>query len=210
MKKTMWWTIVGITILGSALWGPIVSNVEQAKYSVVEKNNNIEIRDYVPMIVAETEVSGAREKAISEGFRIIADYIFGNNSTAQKVSMTAPVTQQGSEKIAMTAPVTQQSDGDTWHVHFVMPASYTMDTLPKPNNSAVKLKDIGGKRFAVIRFSGMAGEDSLKRHTEELSEFITAKELKSLSAPTYAFFNPPWTLPFSRRNEVMVEIAGDH
>ncbi|MDP2253646.1 MAG: heme-binding protein, partial [Thiobacillus sp.] len=69
MKKTMWWTIVGITILGGALWGPIVSNVEQAKYSVVEKNNNIEIRDYAPMIVAETEVAGAREKAISEGFR---------------------------------------------------------------------------------------------------------------------------------------------
>ncbi|WP_296895516.1 heme-binding protein [Thiobacillus sp.] len=206
----MWWTIVVITILGSALWGPIVSNVEQAKYSVVEKNNNIEIRDYAPMIVAETEVSGAREKTISEGFRIIADYIFGNNSTAQKVPMTAPVTQQESEKISMTVPVTQQGDGDTWHVHFVMPASYTMDTLPTPNNSAVKLKEIGGKRFAVIRFSGMAGEDSLKRHTEELSAFIKAKELKSLSAPTYAFFNPPWTLPFSRRNEVMVEIAGDH
>ncbi|MFO7541769.1 MAG: heme-binding protein [Thiobacillus sp.] len=206
----MWWTVVGIGILGAALWGPIMSDVEQAKYRVVEKNNNIEIRDYAPMIVAETEVSGTREKAIGEGFRMIADYIFGNNSTAQKVSMTAPVTQQGSEKVAMTVPVTQQGDGKAWKVHFVMPASYTMETLPKPNNPAVKLKEIGGKRFAVIRFSGMAGEDSLKRHTEELHEFITAKELKSLSAPTYAFFNPPWTLPFSRRNEVMLEIADDH
>lgn len=200
---------MGVAILGSALWGPIVSNVEQAKYSVVEQYSNIEIRDYAPIIVAETEVSGAREKAISEGFRIIADYIFGNNSTAQKVSMTAPVTQQGSEKIAMTVPVMQKSDGDTWHVRFVMPASYTMDTLPKPNNSAVMLKEIGSKRYAVIRFSGIAGEDRLKLHTEDLSAFITAKELKSLSAPTYAFFNPPWALPFSRRNEVMVEIAGN-
>lgn len=179
----MWWTILGITVLGSALWGPIVSNVEQAKYSVVEKNDNIEIRDYAPMIVAETDVWGVREKAISEGFRTIADYIFGNNSTVQKVSMTAPVTQQAREKIAMTAPVTQQSqgDGDIWHVQFVMPASYTLETLPKPNNSAVKLKKIGGKRFAVIRFSGMAGEDSLKRHTESLNAFIKAKELKSLT-----------------------------
>jgi DNA gyrase inhibitor GyrI len=209
-KKTMWWTIAGIAVLGAALWGPIVSNVEQAKYVVVEQNNNIEIRDYAPMIVAETEVSGTREKAIGEGFRMIADYIFGNNSTTQKVSMTAPVTQQESEKIAMTAPVTQQGDGNTWRVHFVMPASHSMNTLPKPNNTAVKLKEIGAKRYAVIRFSGMAGEDSLKRHTEELSEFITARKLKSLSAPTYAFFNPPWTLPFSRRNEVMVEIAGEH
>ncbi len=205
----MWWAILGATILGSVLWGPIVSNVEQAKYSVVKKYNNIEIRDYAPMIVAETEVSGTREDAISEGFRVIADYIFGNNFTAQKVSMTAPVTQQMGEKIAMTAPVTQQAGGDIWHVRFVMPASYTMDTLPKPNNSAVKLYEIGEKRYAVIRFSGMAGEDSLKRHTDELSQFVSAKKLKLLSAPTYAFFNPPWTLPFFRRNEVMVEIASD-
>ena len=205
----MWLAIVGVALLGSALWGPIVSNVEQAKYSVVKKYNNIEVRDYAPMIVAETEMSGARETAIREGFRIIADYIFGNNSTAQKVSMTAPVSQQRGKKIAMTAPVTQQAGGDIWHVRFVMPASYTMETLPRPNNSAVKLNQIGGKRYAVIRFSGMAGEDSLKRHTDELNQFVTAKKLKLLSAPTYAFFNPPWTLPFFRRNEVMVEIASD-
>jgi len=90
-----------------------------------------------------------------------------------------------------------------------MPASYTMDTQPKPNNPAVKLKEIDGTRFAVIRFSGTAGEESLKRHAEEPGEFISAKALKLLAMPTYAFFNPPWTLPFSRRNEVMVEIAAD-
>lgn len=76
-----------------------MSNVEQARYSVVEKYNNIEIRDCAPMIVAEAEVSGPRENAISEGFRIIADYIFGSNFTAQKVSMTAPVTQQGAKRL---------------------------------------------------------------------------------------------------------------
>lgn len=210
MRNIMWWTIAGMVILGAALWGPIVSNVEQAKYSVVEQRDNIEIRDYAPMIVAETELSGARETAINEGFRLIADYIFGNNATATKVSMTAPVTQQASEKIAMTAPVTQQADGAIWRVRFVMPAGYTMDTLPRPNNSAVKLKEIGGKRFAVIRFSGLAGKDSLQRHTEELREFIAANDLQSLASPTYAFFNPPWTLPFARRNEVMLEIAADH
>jgi hypothetical protein len=81
-----------------------VSNVEQPKYNVVESSSNIEVRDYEPMIVAEAEVSGERREAIGKGFRIIADYIFGNNNAAQKVRMTAPVTQQGSEKIAMTAP----------------------------------------------------------------------------------------------------------
>jgi hypothetical protein len=204
----MWWLIavVAVVLLGAALWGPIVSNVQQPKYQVVESSGNIEIRDYAPQIVAEAEVAGDRRDAIRKGFRIIADYIFGNNTSAQKVPMTAPVTQQGSEKIAMTAPVTQQGDGNIWRVRFVMPSSYTIETLPKPNNPAVKLKEIGGRRYAVIRFSGMAGEDNLKRRTEELNAFISAKNLTPLSAPTYAFYNPPWTLPFLRRNEVMVEI----
>jgi len=204
----MWWLIavVAVVLLGAALWGPIVSNVEQPKYQVVESSGNIEIRDYAPQIVAEAEVAGDRRDAIGKGFRIIADYIFGNNTTAQKLPMTAPVTRQGSGKIAMTAPVTQQGDGNIWRVRFVMPSSYTLETLPKPNNPAVKLKEIGGRRYAVIRFSGMAGEDSLKRRTEELNAFIRAKNLTSLSAPTYAFYNPPWMLPFLRRNEVMVEI----
>ena len=206
--KAMWWIIFGgVLLLGAVLWGPIVSNVEQPKYSVVASEKDIEIRNYAPVIVAETEVAGERDNAISGGFRTIADYIFGNNLSSQKVAMTAPVTQQASEKIAMTAPVTQQGNGNTWQVRFVMPASYTMDTLPKPKNPAVKLKEIEGKRFAVIRFSGMAGEDSLKRHTDELEAYLRSKNLQSLSAPAYAFYNPPWTLPLLRRNEVMIEVA---
>jgi hypothetical protein len=207
MKKRMLWVIVSVAILGGILWGPIVSNVEEAKYTVAEAYKSIELRDYAPMVVAEAEVSGERAKAINEGFRIIADYIFGNNATMQKVAMTAPVTQQQSEKIAMAAPVMQQSSGDVWRVRFVMPASYTMETLPKPNNPAVKLKEVKSKRFAVIRFSGMAGEESLKEHTQELKDFLSAKKLNPVSEPTYAFYNPPWTLPFLRRNEVMLEIA---
>jgi hypothetical protein len=209
-KKYMWWIIgiAGVTLLAAALWGPIVSNVEQPKYQVVESSGNIEIRDYAPMIVAEVDMPGERRDAIGKGFRIIADYIFGNNTTAQKVPMTAPVTQQDSEKITMTAPVTQQGDGNTWRVRFIMPSSYTMETLPKPHNPAVKLKEIAAKRYAVIRFSGMAGEDSLKRRTKELNEWVGAKNLAPESDPVYAFYNPPWTLPFLRRNEVMVEIPG--
>jgi len=207
-KNSVWWLIGGLSagLLVAALWGPIVSNVEQPKYQIAESSGNIEIRNYPPMTVAEAEVSGDRRDAIGKGFRVIADYIFGNNTTAQKVPMTAPVTQQGSEKIAMTAPVTQQGDGNTWRVRFIMPSSYTMDKLPKPNNPAVKLKEVGAKRYAVIRFSGMAGEDSLKRRTKELDAFISAKNLTPQSVPTYAFYNPPWTLPFLRRNEGMVEI----
>jgi effector-binding domain-containing protein len=209
-KKLVWWIvgIVAVLLLGAALWGPIVSNVEHPKYKVSDRSGDIEIRDYAPMIVAEAEVKGERREAIRKGFRIIADYIFGNNKAAQKVPMTAPVTQQSSEKIAMTAPVTQEGGGTTWRVRFVMPAKYTLETLPKPNNPSIELKEIPEKRFAVIRFSGMAGEESLKRYSKELDDFLSAKRLTPLSPPIYAFYNPPWTLPFLRRNEVLVEILG--
>ena len=205
-RKRMLWFLLGGLALAGVLWGPVMSNVEQAKYSVAESHGSIEIRDYAPMIVAEAEVSGERGAAINQGFRMIADYIFGDNIASQKVAMTAPVTQQASQKIAMTAPVTQQGDGTVWQVRFVMPANYTMETLPKPINDAVKLHAVEGKQFAVIRFSGLAGEKSLKRYTDELTAFIAEHHLKPLATATYAFYNPPWTLPFLRRNEVMIEI----
>lgn len=201
------WAIFGILVLGASLAGNIMSDVEQAKYQVVETQENIEIRDYEPMIVAETEISGDRKEAVNEGFQMIADYIFGNNQSVQKVEMTAPVIQQASEKIAMTTPVTQQGDRNSWKIRFVMPSNYTMQTLPKPNKSEVEIIEIPSKRFAAIRFSGMAGEESLRQHTNELKDFLNAKKLKTFSEPTYAFFNPPWTLPFMRRNEVMIEIV---
>ena len=207
MKKRTGWIIVGLVAIAAVAWGPMVSNVEQAKYTVVESQGDIQIRDYAPMIVAEAEVSGPRKEAISKGFRIIADYIFGNNAPKENVAMTAPVIQQPAEKIAMTAPVIQEGTGNRWKVRFVMPASYTMETLPKPNNDAVTLKNVEEKRFAVIRFSGTASESNLKKHTDALNAFLKEKKLSAVSGATYAFFNPPWTLPFLRRNEVMAEIA---
>ena len=204
----MWWIALTVfVVLAGALWGSIVSNVEQPEYKVVESYRSIEIRDYSATIVAEVDVAGERDKAIGAGFRILADYIFGNNHSSRKMAMTAPVTQQASEKIAMTAPVTQMGEGNSWQVRFVMPTGYTMATLPKPNDPAVKLRDIGAKRFAVISFSGLTGEESLKRHTDQLTEFVRAKRLQAASAPIFAFYNPPWTLPFLRRNEVMIEVV---
>lgn len=202
-------TIISCALLAGALWGPIVSNVEQAKYIVAQTEGAFELRNYAPMIVAETSVSGDRQEAINEGFRLIADYIFGNNTMSQKVEMTAPVIQQRSEKIAMTTPVMQQPDGNLWTVRFVMPSAYSLEKLPKPNNPKVLLKEIPGKRFAALRFSGIATQEKLGLKTEELLERAKSKNLKTVSGPLYAFFNPPWTLPFLRRNEVMIEISAN-
>ncbi len=203
----MWWVLIGVVALGGALAGPIMSNVEQPKFQLAEKQGKIEIRDYMPLIVAEVSVAGEREKAINEGFRLVADYIFGNNVSSEKVAMTAPVIQQASEKVAMTAPVLQQGSGTSWQVSFVMPAGYTMATLPRPNDPRVTLKEMPGRRFAVIRFSGMAGDKSIEKRQRELADFVAARKLVPLAPPVYAFYNPPWTLPFFRRNEVMQEIA---
>ena len=210
MRKQSYWPVIAgaaAAVLGAALLGSNANGVEEPRYHVVEKHGNIELRDYAAMIVAEVQVPGEQYDALGNGFRIVADYIFGNNVSALKVAMTAPVTQQGREKIAMTAPVTQQGEGHDWQVRFIMPAGSTLETLPKPNNPAVVLRAVGSKRFAVIRFSGWAREGSLNRHSAELDAFLSARKLRILSAPTYAFYDPPWTLPFFRRNEVMVEIA---
>lgn len=206
-KKYITLTILTAFVIAAALWGPIVSNVEQARYSVAKIDGSFEIRDYPPMIVAETEVTGDRKQSINEGFRIIADFIFGNNQSRQKVAMTAPVIQEQNKQIAMTSPVAQQGSNNNWKVRFVMPSEYTLDTLPRPNNTAVKITGVAAKRFAVIRFSGLPSAENLSRNENDLNDYINKNNLKVIGSPTYAFYNPPWTLPFLRRNEVLVEIV---
>lgn len=207
-KAMLIWTGVGLVILiGAALWGPLASHVPQPKYTVAEKYGAIEIRDYSPMVVAEVETTGARDPAIREGFILLANYIFGGNKTTQKIAMTAPVSQQKNEKIAMTAPVLQENSGPSqWKIRFAMPENFTLESLPKPNNPAVILKEVASKRFAVIRFSGFITEATLSQHTEQLLQFINKNGLEPISAAIYAFYNPPWTLPFLRRNEIMIEV----
>jgi hypothetical protein len=203
--KTVIVVLVVIIIL-AALTGNIMSNVEQPDYKVVSSQGKIEIRDYAPMILAEVEVSGERKEAIRKGFRILADYIFGNNTSKKKMEMAAPVTNELSEKIAMTAPVLQESHMDKWKVRFVMPKKYTLEMLPKPNSNDVSLIEVPSRRFAVIRFSGFADSKSIERHTKQLEEYIVAEKLHPIRGTLLAFYNPPWTIPFLRRNEIMIEI----
>ncbi len=209
MRKT-WITLSIITVLvivvGLILWGPIVSNVEQPGYQVLLSEGKIEVRKYNPMIVAEVFVKGDRKDAINQGFRLLADYIFGNNINNGNISMTAPVTQQQSQKIAMTAPVSQHSKGNGWAVQFIMPSEYSMDTLPKPINEEVILKTVPSRTFVVYQFSGLNTNENILLHENKLKAYLSTKDMKVLSAPVYAFYNPPWTLPFLRRNEVLIEI----
>jgi hypothetical protein len=204
------WTWIGLALgailLAGGAWSQM-STVEEPKFTIAEQANGFELRDYPAMIAAEVSVKGPRETAINDGFRLLADYIFGNNIAADKVAMTAPVTQQASESVAMTAPVTQSGAGDSWTVQFIMPSKYTMETLPKPKNPAVVLKPMEPERFAVIRFSGVGNDALLEEKTAELTKMIEARKLSAIGPVRYAFYNPPWVLGMFRRNEVMVPVA---
>ncbi|TAA48356.1 SOUL family heme-binding protein [Corallincola spongiicola] len=182
---------------------------EEPKYTVLETSETFELRAYAPMIIAETLVDGQMDDASSAGFKAIANYIFGNNTApsgkAEEISMTAPVAMAaGSENINMTAPVTMQSVDSKWRVHFVMPSEYTMATLPKPNNPAVKIRQIPPTNYAVIQFSGFTGEEKVASQTTQLLEWMKTKGITPRGTPQLARYNPPWTLPFLRRNEVMI------
>ena len=158
------------------------------------------------MIIAEVEIDGKREDAIRDGFRLLADYIFGNNMVEKIISMNAPVQQKENNKIAMTAPVQQQLIGKLWKISFVMPSKYNMNSLPVPNNNRVRLKEILAKKFVVIEFSGTNSNDNVNEHENQLMNYIEGNQIKIIDSPKYAFYNAPWTLPFLRRNEIMIEI----
>lgn len=196
------------------LFANLAMAIEEPKYTLVEKTGAFELRAYAPKVLAETLVDGSLDAASSVGFRRIADYIFGNNTAHnggnEKISMTAPVTmaaksdKSASEKISMTAPVTMQQTDGKWRMYFVMPSQYTLSTLPTPNNPAVTLRELPATRMAVIRFSGLAGEVKTAKKTAELMAWLKSKNIVPNGEPELARYNPPWTLPFLRRNEVMV------
>ena len=189
--------------------GPLMSDVEKPKYQSTSLADSIELRSYDPMIVAAVQVNGKRKEAIGEGFRILADYIFGNNTLEQNISMTAPVQQQSGETIAMTAPVQQQKNSNFWTISFVMPKMYTLKTIPKPNNKEVILNEVPAQKFIAIRFSGTSSDDNIEQHERTLFNFIEQNKIKVMGESKYAFYNPPWTLPFMRRNEILVQILND-
>ena len=201
--------------------------VEEPAFELLEKSENIEIRQYRPVIVAETFVDGDLSSASNNGFRLIADYIFGNNQSmrmsadkpSEKIAMTAPVSVEPvapAERIAMTASVNVEPQGDfakgmmqarRWRIQFTMPGEYSMATLPRPRNPAVTVRDVPGKRYAVLVFSGFAGEEKAQQKTGELLVWLKAKNIRAVATPQLARYNPPWTLPFLRRNEILVEVA---
>ena len=185
----------------------IRTGTAEPSFTVQRRVHGVEIRRYGPRIAAETTIDADEEKARSEGFRRLAGYIFGGNTTKSKIAMTAPVAQQQSEKIAMTAPVAAaRDDRGQWVIRFFTPAEYTMDTLPTPNDDRVRLVDIPAETVAVLRYSGIASPAAVATHTEELLTTLRDNGFEPKGEQFSWFYDPPWTIPFRRRNEVVVGV----
>jgi hypothetical protein len=205
--------VLGVLIIIWILYSWIsVRTIEEPKYKVVTSTESYEIREYPEYIIAETTITGAKDRyeATNKGFRIVAGYIFGDNISKDKIAMTAPVNTEvtNSAKIAMTVPVnTQQEETEgTYKISFVMPSEYTLETLPTPNDDRVVLRTVPARKLAVKQFSWSAKNSVVKKHEEALLSDLTSDGIETVGTVNLARFNPPWTVPFMLRNEVQIEV----
>ncbi len=197
-----------------------VRNIESPKYEVLSADRSFEIRNYESFIIAETTVDKkSYQKSTNQGFRIVADYIFGNNTKQDKIAMTAPVVTESSkengendsvsEKIAMTTPVVTETEGDgKMKLYFVMPSEFKLDELPTPNNAQVSLIQIPAETRLVLNFSGWATESKIDAKIKALKDYASEKNLE-IGLVQVAQYNPPFTPPFMRRNEIWATISSN-
>lgn len=195
MSKFFWIT-GGIALLVLAGCAVLLTggNIEEPPYSSAALDGNFELRDYPELTVAEVTTRGNRRDAVGAGFRPLAGYIFAKEREGDRIAMTAPVTQ------------TREADGD-WIVRFIMPSQYTLDTLPRPAGSSVRLETLPARQMASVKFSGVATDDLIAEQEKRLAAWMTARNLTPAGTPTYAYYNDPFTPGFLRRNEVLVPVA---
>ncbi len=202
--------VSGLLSAGCSVFG--VRNEQTPSYTVERTlgpaGSRIEVRRYGPRLAAETTVSGGEADARSKGFQVLAGYIFGANTTATAIAMTAPVSQaKSSQAIEMTAPVGQSRTLEgKWRIRFFMPAKYTLDTLPVPNDKAVEIVTVPPESIAVLQYSGSIGANAVHDAERRLMRGVADADLHPVGEPFTWFYDPPWTLPPLRRNEAAVVI----
>lgn len=184
--------------------------IESPKYQIVYKDKKFEIREYAEYILAEVEIDGDFGSALQKGFRVLADYIFGGNTSRTRINMTVPVTEQAvsSEKIDMTAPVTSSpiEEGRKYRIAFTMPSKYTLENLPEPANKTISFRKVSKRRIAALRFSGSLNSKLARRKSKELETWLNENKYSRKSGFVFAQYNPPWIPGILRRNEVLTEV----
>jgi effector-binding domain-containing protein len=203
-------SLFATAFLFAALTSSPLLAVEEAEYRTLKADGKIELREYVPSVVAETVVSGDFEDAGNRAFRRLFNYIDGNNESADKIAMTAPVSQEkAGQKIEMTAPVSQEASGDDWAVSFMMPGSFSLENTPVPKDPAVKIRQVPAYRAASIRYSGLWSRENYDKHLERLMAWMEQEGLEASGPVVWARYNGPFTPWFMRRNEILVPVASD-
>lgn len=192
--KLLTFPILGATFAVTAA-APVLAT-EEPPFRSLQRDGEVEVRLYAPMVVAETSVGGDMDRASRSGFRLLADYIFGGNRGRSG----------DSTRIAMTAPVAMQAEEGGWRVHFVMPSAHALGSLPEPMNPRVRLREVPAQKVVALGFSGLAGESKVQTKTRELLAWIESRGLEPAASPQLARYNPPWTLPPFRRNEILVPV----
>jgi len=204
MCKRLLKTLVAVAML----YGLPVMAIEEAKYSVVIQDGDFELRDYQPHLLAEVVVDGSFEEAGSNAFRYLFKYISGENRPELEITMTAPVSQQVvGEEISMTAPVSQYADKGRYVVSFMMPASYSLETLPRPRDDKVAIRQVAAQRMAVVTYSGTWSQANYEESKQALEAWMAANDLKVVGEAVWARYNAPFSLWFLRRNEIQFPVA---
>lgn len=183
--------------------------LEQPTYKVLSSERDFELRLYEPHIVAETVVDGDFGQAGKAGFRKLADYIFGNNRSPLNQESANRDSDAASRKIKMTAPVNMHREGERYRVTFMMPSLYTLDTLPEPVNSDVRLRQIPGELIAAIRYSGTWHRQRYETRRIELEEWVETRGWRPAGEPIFARYDPPFKPWFLRRNEILIPVTGE-
>ena len=180
-------------VAGCSLFG---SSIEEPSFTVLKKDNEFETRKYETFITAETYANGEREKAAGDGFQVLAEYIFGGNKEEEKIDMTAPV---------MMELVDQKTQ--KWKISFVMPSKYkTISDLPKPNSSQITFIQNKPQKYIVLVFSGSTSSDNVDSNNQLMLDYLKKNSISTNNSSIYAFYNPPWTIPSFKRNEIMQKI----
>ena len=193
-KALLWFAFLFLGLIGPSM----AQSVNEPPYNLVKNEPPFEVRDYGVLTVAETVIEGDFDVAGSLGFRRVAGYIFGKNQNAKGES----------EKIAMTAPVTMEAQNQQWRMYFVMPQGMALGSLPNPVDASVQLRELPAQRMAAVRFSGLTTAASIERQTQLLKDWLTRNNLEFEDRPQLARYNDPFTLPWNRRNEILIPLKG--
>jgi hypothetical protein len=169
--------------------------IEEPNYTLIKKYDVFEIREYTPFLVAQTEVTGTFDERGGKAFRILIKYISGENQQQSNIKMTAPVIQ---EKV--------KEDSNSAIISFVMPKSFTLETLPSTLDKRITLKEKPAKSMAVLQYSGGWGEEKYKENEAILIKALQDANIKTIGEPSFARYNSPFALWFMRRNEIMIEV----